>query len=360
MSPLRPLSISLMVVVLPLQRLTPQQASDFTLRGSVVTAETSEPVAYAIVEVNGLAPRLTDETGHFQVVALRAGTYHVVVRQIGYLPFDSTIAIPAAPVLIRLKRLGVLLSAVTVNGTGECRRPGPPDAAVTPALATIFEQLVTNARRMRLLADEFPHTAFVLRTLTDTPLPVGPIKTGTDTLTQRSMDKWPYRPGHVVGRTAYNEDFSGRRILTPRDDQDLVRLPTLIDFADSSFVATHCFQLVGRDTLDGGTFMRIEFRPSVRIKTSDVSGGAYLDSATYMIRYTAVDLTHPGQGVPGLIFRRATSRFREVAPGILVTDRIRAQSRGLTNQLTDRNQLFDRTEEQQLLEVHFIRRPPGP
>jgi carboxypeptidase family protein len=361
MPPLRTVPLSLLVAILPLRQLLPQQASDFMLRGTVLTAETSEPVAYGIVEIRGLSNKLTDQTGHFQITPLRPGGYHLVVRQIGYIPFDSAIAIPAtAPVLIRLKRLGVLLSPVTVSGTFECRRPGPPNATVTPALATIFDQLVTNARRMRLLADEFPHTMYVQRTLTDTPLPAGRIKTGTDTLTIRSTDKWQYRPGRIVSRTAYDEDFFGRRVLSPWDDQDLIRLPTLIDFADSSFVATHCFRLVGRDTIRSETLVRIDFRPTIRIKTSDVSGAAYLDSATYMIRYTVVDMTYPGHGVPGLIFLSATSRFREAAPGILVTDWILAKSRGLTNQLTDRDQLFDRSEEQQLLQVSFLRRPPAP
>jgi hypothetical protein len=360
MPPLRTVPLSLLVAIVPLQRLIPQQASDFTLRGTVLTAETSEPIAYGIVEVHGRATRLTDQTGHFQIAALHAGSYRLLVRQIGYLPFDSTIAVPAPPVLIRLKRLGVLLSPVTVRGTSECRQPGAPNAVVTPALATIFEQLVTNARSMRLLANEFPYMLHVQRTLSDAPIPAGRVKTATDTLTLRSTDTWPYRPGHIVGRTTYDEDFLGRRIRSPWDDQDLIRLPTLVDFADSSFVATHCFRLVGRDTLQGEVFMRIDFHPTTRIKTSDVSGAAYLDSATYMIRYTVVDMTHPGQGVPGLIFLGATSRFREAAPGILVTDWILAKSRGNTYLRSDRDQLFDRTEEQRLLQVSFIRRPSEP
>jgi len=337
----------------PLQQLN-AQARDVTLRGTVLTAETSEPVPYGIIEVDRLARRLTDQAGVFQIGPLRAGSHHLVVRQIGYLPFDSTIAIPATtPLFIRLKRLGVLLSPVSVSGTPECRVPGPPNAAVTPALATIFDQLVTNARRMRLLADEYPHLLYVQRTLADTELPVGAGRTkiGTDTLKLRSTDKWVYRPGHIVGRTSYEEDFVGRRIRSPWDDQELIRLPTLVDFADSSFVATHCFQLVGRDTLQGGVFVRIEFRPTIRIKTSDVAGAAYLDSLTYMIRYTVVDVTRPGQGVPGLTSLSATSRFHEAAPGILVTDWILAKSRMGLN---------DRTEEQRLLQFSFIRRPPEP
>src|SRR6266498_3301432 len=99
MTPLRPLPLSLIVAMSPLQRLIPQQVSDYTLRGTVVTAETSEPVAYGIVEVNGLTPRLTDETGRFQIAALRTGSYHLVVRQTGYLPFDSTIAIPGTAIV---------------------------------------------------------------------------------------------------------------------------------------------------------------------------------------------------------------------------------------------------------------------
>src|SRR5882724_1009177 len=104
MPSLRTVPLSVLVASLPMQRLIPQQTSDSTLRGTVLTSETSEPIAYGIVEVHGRAARLTDETGHFQIGPLRPGSYRLLVRQIGYLPFDSTVTIPAAPVRIRLKR----------------------------------------------------------------------------------------------------------------------------------------------------------------------------------------------------------------------------------------------------------------
>ena len=355
MTPLRPLPLSLVVAVLPLQRLTPQRASDFTLRGTVVTAETSEPVTFGIVEVTGLAPRLTDETGHFQIAALRTGGYHLVVRQIGYVPFDSTIAIPlTSPLLIRLKRLGVLLSPVTVSGTSDCRRPGAPDPTVTPALAIVFDQVVANARRMRLLAEEHPHRLRIERTLTDVQLPRRSERSVTDTLDVKSTDRWPYRPGHIVSRVGYEEDIHGRWLTRLWENQDLIRLPTLEDFADSSFVVTHCFSFVGRDTLQGGTFIRIDFRPTTRIKTSDVAGATYLDSTTYMARYTVVAVTHPAQAALGLISLIATSRFCEAMPGILVTDWIFALSR------TRGESLMERTEKQRLITMELMTRPPGP
>lgn len=340
-----------------LTQLFSQQAPVFTLRGSVQSAETSEPIAYGIVEIADLAPRLTDEAGHFQIAGLRAGSYRVVVRQIGYLRFDSTIAIPLsspAGIMVRLARVGVLLPAVTVTRSTECRKPGAPDPSVTPALATVFDQVVANARRMRLLADQRPHEMRIERILTDVELPLRKEVSVTDTLDVKSTDRWPYRPGQIVGRAGYEYDIQGRWLTRAWENQTLIRLPTLEDFADSSFVGAHCFSLVGKDTLHGGTFIRIDFRPTIRIKASDVAGATYLDSTTYMAAYTVVQLTHPGQATKGLMSLVATSRFLEMMPGILVTGSIvaRSQTRG--------ENLVERTEEQRLIDIQLIRRPPGP
>ncbi|PYP16958.1 MAG: hypothetical protein DMD54_08370 [Gemmatimonadetes bacterium] len=328
-----------------------------SLSGTVVNAETGEPIPYAIIE---LAPRgrlrLSDMGGRFRIDTVEPGTHRLVVRQIGYRPFDSTLTIPLASqpgLIVHLTRLGILLPPVTVARSDECRTPGPPERTITPTLALVFDQMVANARRMLLMQDEHPHVLRVQRRITDVELPRGQQTSITDTLQLKSRDRWRYRPGQVVGRASYETDIEGRWITRPWKDQDLIRLPTLEDFADSIFVDTHCFSFGGRDSIQGDRFIRIDFRPAVRIKTTDVAGSAYLDSATYLIRYTVVTVTRPGQGVPGLMSLVATSRFREIPPGMIVTDQISAVSRRRGQPLTER------LEEQRLLNILFHIQPPG-
>jgi hypothetical protein len=333
----------------------PLFAQQPSLRGSVLSAESDEPIRFSIVELIPGARRLADDSGRFHLSA-RAGTYRLVVRQIGFAPFDSTITLPTAAthVVVRLMRIGITLPAITVTGSTECRSPGAPDRTVTPVLASVFDQVVANARRMRLLAQTYPHEMQFARTLTDTDLSGNLIESPIeDTVPGFSTAEWTYRPGRAVTRAANDRDFFGNP-MNPRSfaNQQLVRLPSLEDFADSIFVANHCFDLVGRDTIDGGTFVRVDFRPAVSIKTADVKGSAYLDSSTAMIRYTVVQLTRPERAVRRMQSLVATSRFREAAPSIVVTDWIRSVTRmGGSPPLL-------RTEHRRLVDVHFLKRPP--
>jgi hypothetical protein len=252
---------------------------------------------------------------------------------------DSAITVEDASIQIDVKlwRIGITLPAVTVTGTTECRTPGAPHREVTPDLAAVFDQVVENAHRLALLADSFPHTMRLERRFAelkgDEQRP-----TSIDTLEVESTERWPYRPGNIVGLGA-----------GARRGERVVRLPTLIDFADTAFVTHHCFWLAGRDTLEGERFVRMDFQPPLSLNATDVAGAAYLDSATYLIRYTVVRLTRPQRALPGLKSLVATSRFREVVPWILVADRIRA--------VREPRRLWepDMVEEQLLIGVDFTR-----
>ena len=307
-----------------------------TLHVTVVASDTGEPLAFSIVSLRpGAVERFTDQSGAFTLSALAAGTYRLLVRQIGYTPAETTIVVGSeADVSIRmaLDRVAVELPPITVTGELTCTQPGPPDAAVTPALAAVFGQLLENAHRYRLLADSFPFDFVLERTSTST----GEAR-AVDTIGQTSADeRHGYRPGDVVqwGQGG----FRGQRV---------VRLPALDQFADSAFVHSHCFRLAGRDTTEGETFVRVDFEPAARIRSSDVAGAAYLDVASYQLRYTRVRLTRPERSVRGVLSLVATTRFREIVPGIVLHDHVR----GVT-QLTGR---VEHVEEQRLLVVHFSR-----
>jgi hypothetical protein len=262
------------------------------------------------------------------------------VRQIGYTPADTTIVVgPDADVSIRiaLNRVAIELPPVTVTGELTCTQPGPPDAVATPALATVFDQLLENARRYRLLADSFPFTFVLERSYRSSGgVPEEPAFR-IDTITQTTADlRLPYRPGRVVG--------PGTGVWR---DNVVVLLPGLEELADRAFVNNHCFRFAGRDTIAGGTFLRVDFEPAAQLRSSDVSGAVYLDPKTYQLRYTRIGLTRPARTLPGVLALVATTRFREIAPGIVLQDSLRS--------VKTLPRHGEQLEQQRLLSVHFAR-----
>jgi hypothetical protein len=314
-----------------------------TVRGSVIAGETIAPLPYSSVElVPGFPRRLADDSGRFHFAGVRPGRYHVLIRQIGYLPFDSLIVVPddvRAPFVVSLFRIGITLPAVTVRARVECRRPGAPNPAVTPALAAVFDQVVENARRARLVADSFPFTYRVERTLAERTRDGQRRVTRTDTLSGTARER-EYRPGRLVG-----PGFGARA------GERVVHIPTLRAFAETAFVSHHCFRLAGRDTLQGGTFIRLDFEPAASFKEADVQGAAYLDSATYLIRYTVVRVTRPRRVSRHLASLVVTSRFKEIAPWILIPEHVFAERRPRDGKAPVEE------EEQRVVEVV---RPPAP
>lgn len=307
------------------------------LHGTVVDAETGEPLAYSIVSLHpGAAEHFTDQAGAFTFTHVSPGTYRLVVRQIGYVPADTTVVVgPESDLSIRitLRRVAVELPPITVTGALTCVQPGPPDSVVTPALAAVFDQLLENARRYRLLADSFPFSFVLERAYSSDRKPPFEV----DTINQRSVDeRRGYRPGHVI------DDGTG-----PWRDRRVVLLPGLEELADSAFVSAHCFRLAGRDTTEGETLIRVDFEPAATLRSSDVGGAAYLDMGSYQLRYTRVRLTRPQRDLPGVLGLVATVRFRQIAPGVVLQDHVR-----VVRTLPGR---IEQIEQQRLLSVHFQR-----
>ena len=322
---------------------TAQQPS---LRGTVVSAETREPLGLSIVTLHpNIGKRFTDPFGVFAFPDIPAGTYLLSVRQIGYAPLDTQIVVRgdgATTILAVLRHLAVELPAITVFGHATCTHPGPPDQEVTPALAAVFDQLIENARRLELLADSYPFRYRLERTLREVNRRGDSLRATIDTIElDRNETRRRYRPGLVV--SPGTGPFSGLTVVT---------LASLFELADSAFQQNHCFRLAGRDTIEGESLVRIDFEPVERLDISDLAGSAYLDSVTYGLRYTETRLTRPQRS--GLDIRAlvARTRFRDIAPGVPLQDYVRAVS---TLRLGPN---ASRVETQRLLTVHFRRALP--
>ena len=328
-----------------------------TVRG-VVRSTLGDRIPYVVVALEPAFPhRFTDDSGNFIFQQVAPGSYHLLARQVGYKPLDTTVAVlPDSTLVVRvaLEHLVVELSQIDVTAELaraarplRCTDPGPPDAAHTPELAAIFQQLKHNAERYWMLADSFPAIYRMSRSRGYLDRDRNPVYTSVDTIELRTDTRWHYAPGRLLAD-----------LQSPRGGTELqVKLPTLPDLADSVFDANHCFRLVGLDTLEGDVYVRVDFRPDERLLEPDADGSAYLDPITYLIQYLTIRLTHPDRAVVDLVNLTAKVRFREIAPSIVVAALITSEAASRQpGQL--RSQLVEGRELQQLLSVFFTRPLP--
>jgi len=305
-----------------------------------VRATSGERIPYAIAMLSpGARQRFADDSGAFRFEDVPPGPHRLLVRQIGFSPLDTTVAVPADSTLrltLRLERVTVQLSEVTISAPAPCVRPGLPDSTLHPQLAAVFEQVRENADRYRLLADSYPAEYRMERAFGELDAAGGTSVYYTDTVSIRTDARWHYVPGRVIAEVGWGN----RRLL----------LPTLPDLADSLFQAAHCFYLAGVDTADGSRVIRVDFLPPEALRSPDVEGSAYLDTATYQVRHVTVRLTKPQRANYRLQDLTVDMSFREIVPSIVLVDHIAA----VTLMLRERHPP-GYTEDQRLLAVHFLR-----
>ena len=337
-------AMMLLVPLLCAPLATPQQPA---LRGTVVSAESGEPLSFSIVSLRPNAGRqFTDSAGAFAFTTT-AGRYVLSVRQIGYTPVDTAIVVrgdSTTVVRVALRHLAIELPPVTVAAS-QCTKPGAPDSS-DAALRAVFDQLQENARRYELLVDSYPFRydlEFSLREVSqrgDTGRP------DMRRLRFQSTDTHPYTVGRVV-EPAWGPWGSPDNVL-------VIRSADLEDLGNEDFIANHCFHLAGRDTIGGETLVRIDFEPAIRIGAADMAGAVFLDPTTYEMRYTLTTLTEPYRSpltdVKSMAFR---TRFKNIAPGVPLQD-------SLTAVTTYRFGRRTRIETQRTLDVRFRRQPPPP
>jgi len=337
-----------MMLLLPLLYAQLATAQHSSLRGTVVSAESGEPLGFTIVSLRPNGGRqFTDSAGAFAFTATAAGSYVLSVRQIGYTPLDTEIVVGSdstTTVRVALRHLAIELPPVTITGR-LCTNPGPPDST-DRALRAVFDQLQENARRYELLADSYPfHYALELSIREvdqrgDTGRPV------VRRLQFSSDNNHPYAVGRVV-EPGWGPWGSADSVL-------VIRSADLQDLGNASFIANHCFRLAGRDTIGAETLVRIDFEPATRIGSADMAGAAYLDSVTYELRYTETSLTRPERSaLSNVRSMRFRTRFRNIARGVPLQDSLIA----ITTYRYGRRTKIDT---QRTVEVRFRRQPPPP
>ncbi len=315
-------------------------------RGTIVRQDSTSPAPYSSVElVEAHARHFADEAGHFSF-KVAAGRYHVLVRQLGFAAHDTAVDIsersPPSTLVVVMKAVTIKLTDVMVRAPQTCTTPGV-DSTATPILGEFMADVRQNADRELLLRRSYPFEYTVEDVQTSTPVgsPDSALSV-IDTLGYRSDALMPYGRGNTI--------FTDR--TDPRGAWERMRLPSTLDFADSTFLATHCFDY---GVAESGNY-DINFRPLATLTAPDVEGTVTLDSLTFVVRSAVVRLTHAGNVAPGYGHLEVRTTYREVLPRIALPDTISSTQRYSTPAPDSR--AFVATEIQSMRVLRFVGRAP--
>ncbi len=247
------------------------------------------------------------------VFPIPPGSTHLVVKRLGYLPKDTTILVTDAPsqvITIVLTQLSVRLGAVQVADWPPCLDPGLPHPVTDRDGWNVIEQLQQNAERYRLLERSYPFLYTYERSFARRSAEGLEVVERTDTSAMSSQPNWSYKPGTVV-RTV-------RRALSRSNDSYAMRIPSLRDIGDASFIANHCFHLAGIEEKGGQRLVRLDIVAAEALKSADVNIVAWLDTADFRLRAASFHLTR----IPSALaeIERVTSEafYLEVIPFVPV------------------------------------------
>lgn len=304
-------ALVMLLAAVPL--LAQQRPDQGALEVTVIDVRNNHGLSYAVIRIEQLSiERFTDSRGRIVVASLAPGEYSVAVRRLGFVPVNRSLTVTAGGTTaftVSLDQVPQTLSKMTVKPAIQCAIPGPPDPVKTPEIHTLVALLRENADRFRLLVNQYPFasTQSVARgDLRDSVAYVEMVE--ANVIPERN--KVEYQPGRVVVR---------------RQNKYSMVLPTLLDLADDGFAKTHCFFYGGTHSESTAwgieTWIRLDVLVDDKLKTPDVNGSFYLDSATAQLRLMEVELSRtdrlPSQ-LKGIGSVRSATRFVEIAKGLSV------------------------------------------
>ena len=290
-----------------------------TIIGEVVADGSGIPIPYTTVRLQPLGrERFTDKGGSFVYYGITPGSYSIQVRMVGFMPIDSTINVRDASQLIftlTLRRIPTSLEEVQVKAPPRrCLFHDEYGYVSDPELGTVLDEAKKNAQREQLLRGAYPFE-YKLAQSHDTYNKKDSISAMRyDTVTYRSDDSWRYRKGRVVSDDR-NRIFG---------DVRLMRLPTLADLSDRTFLAAHCFKYSGIVDEEGKPAHRIDFLPDSNMTSPDVEGSIFLDSATFFILRAQFRLTRGTTMRPPILGMEVTTTYKEILPNVTLFDQIRS------------------------------------
>jgi len=294
-------------------------ADGATISGSVIAEGTAHPIPFSTVRLQPTGrERFADRAGTFVFYQVAPGEYKVQVKMLGYMPLDTTIqARPRSSVAltITMRRIPTALDEVQVMAPPrQCLFPDEQGYVNDPELGTVLNEARKNAQREQLLRRTYPFEYRLAQSHDTYDVMAKKSSMQYDTVTYRSNDSWRYRKGKVVSDDR-NRIFGDIRLM---------RLPTVADLADRTFLAAHCFKYSGVVDEGGKPAHRIDFSPDSALIAPDVEGSIYLDSATYLIRRAQFRLTRGGTVKPAIIGMEVTTTYKEILPNVALFDEIKS------------------------------------
>jgi hypothetical protein len=232
---------------------------------------------------------------------------------------------------------------IRVVALERCEHPGPPEPHADAALSAAFQQLRMNANQYLALVTTYPFVYSLRRSFGRIKRDNARILEDSDSIDISGVPQWTYKPGRVV-------------VPNPEPERGalFMHLPTMDVFADSVFIANHCFHNGGVEQVeDGQSYFRIDFVAASSLRTSDYEGSIYLDLESLIVRRTILRLTRlpPIRYLQGL---EATTDFIEVAPSIPVINSV------YSKHVFGRGAFFPEIfEEQKLIGIRFVQARPG-
>ena len=328
-------------------------AGSVSVSGLIIAQGTGRPIPFSTVRLQPVGrERFTNQEGAFTYYAVPPGKYQLHVRQVGYLPADTTIIVsPNVPIAITvtMNRIAAPLDEVKVTAPPRlCLVPDDFGAVADSELSVVLEEAKKNAEREQLLRHTYPFEYRIAQTHDTYDIDAKTHGLQYDTADFRSDDSWRYKRGKVVSND--RSKLFG--------DVRLMRLPTLADLADRSFLTNHCFKYAGVVNQDGIRTHRIDFLPDSLLFAPDVEGSIFMDSATYKIRRAEFRLTRGGTVKPAILGMEVTTTYREILPNVSLFDEIKStQPLGVIKAGGSR---IESRESQRLLGFRFLLGgPPG-
>jgi len=348
-------AVAFAVVTAPVGSQTPSRPdSTGAVVGAVVMREGEFPLAYSVVSAVALGrERFSNERGVFSLTDLPVGPVRLRIRHLGYTPAELTVNVRAGSIdtiRVTLTHIAVRLSTFQVRAYPECKNPGVPAPSGDSAFATVFDQLRQNAEQYRLLAETYPFNYGMTRTMSHTLVNGTSRPDGVDTLVIASRAQWTYKPGSVLSRPSQPRSPSGGTLV--------LNIPTIVHFADRTFLDNHCFHNGGLESVGSAELLRVDFVAASRIRDPDVNGSIYLDPSTFQVKRSVLRLSRIPGAISGLLETEATTDFAEAFPSIPVIVGISSINRLEAN---PKRPFATATtnEEQRLIRVEFTKGIPG-
>ena len=315
----------LLLALAPVGVAAQQRATPGVILGTVSAADAGVPLVNAVVQIEALGfEAFTNFAGAFAMRSVPPGDYSLRVRRIGFTPKRIDVHVGPADTVrldIALTHVAVRLAPMAIRARSACTTPGLPSVnAADPtsvALLTLFEQVRQNAEQYLSVSKRYPFEYALERLMTVVAIDSSRRPLSADTILVSSELPFKYRPGELLTRERHRT----------ADFEWVVRIPTLVNFADPVFQVTHCFAYDGIESVDGRGLARIAFQAADSIKAPDVDGVVYLDTASFQIARLTMTLTESPPALRGVAGVTATTYFREVAPSVSVIDRVESVNR---------------------------------